>query len=64
MKVADVFFAPGLRLTSERSVQERFASQRNVRSLLAQSIYLFATISAMIGWIWLLTSIGIELFDS
>jgi hypothetical protein len=64
MKIADVFFAPGLRLTNERSAQERVASQRNVRGLLAQSTYLFATISAMIGWIWLLTSIGFELFYS
>jgi hypothetical protein len=61
MKIA---FAPGIfkprPLTSDRSFREKSAAFR----LAWQSIYLVAITIATIGWIWLLTSIGIELLFS
>ena len=61
MKIANVSFAPGRRLTRERRTQESLVL--NVRRQLAQSVYLLSVISAMVGWIWLLTSVAIELFS-
>ena len=64
MKIAFVpfVFVPKLQ-TSERRLQ-RSADPRKALRLLGLSIYLLATTSAMFGWIWLLTAIGLELFFS
>jgi hypothetical protein len=61
MKIAHAIFGRGL--TSERRAHEKLASRWN-RRLLTQSVYLLAITLAMLGWIWLLTSIGIELISS
>jgi hypothetical protein len=61
MKIAfaPVVFRPKLS-SGERSSRRGLAAI----PLLGQSIYLLAITAAMIGWIWFLTSIGIELFLS
>jgi hypothetical protein len=60
MKIARAFFGRGL--TSERRAREKVASSWD-RTLLTQSVYILAITLAMLGWIWLLTSIGIELIS-
>jgi hypothetical protein len=55
--------AANLRLRSEGRSQERLVSNLSVFRSLAQSVYLLSIVSAMLGWIWLLASIGMELFS-
>jgi len=46
-----------------RSAEARPAGKPKSGETLAQSVYLFSIISATVGWVWLLTSIAVEMLS-